>query len=129
MPQRSPKPCVVPGCRNTTTTRWCEVHAKTPAVTRPYDQWRGSSASRGYDNSWRKLRLVALKRDHYLCQRCLESDRPTQATEVHHIVGIDVAPELRLVLENLASMCAPCHKYITECEQGIWGRKPTNNTA
>jgi 5-methylcytosine-specific restriction protein A len=98
-------------------------------VSRSYDDRRGSSAQRGYDGQWRKLRLVALRRDDYLCQECLKKDRPVPATEVHHILGIDVRPDLRLDLDNLASVCAPCHKLLTIQDQGIFGRAPTNKQA
>lgn len=128
MPQRSQKICAVPGCPNKTLTRWCEVHTKKASIARPYDDRRGSSSQRGYDGPWRRLRLVALRRDNYLCLECLKTGRPTPAEEVHHIVGIDIAPELRLDLENLASVCGPCHKLLTAQEQGIFGRKAINKT-
>lgn len=128
MPQRSKKLCAVPGCPTKTLTRWCDEHSKTTAIVRPYDTRRGSSSERGYDGPWRKLRLVALRRDDYLCQECLKNGRPTTAQEVHHIQGIDVAPELRLEIDNLASVCKPCHLRLTAEEQGIWGRTPTNKT-
>jgi 5-methylcytosine-specific restriction protein A len=130
MAMRSRKPCAVPGCPALTSSRWCAVHAKQPAISRPYDERRGSTAERGYGTDWRRLREVALRRDFHLCQRCLETkNRPTPATEVHHIVGIDIAPELRLDIDNTLSLCGPCHKLITAQEQGIWGRKPTKKKA
>lgn len=55
---------------------------------------------------WRKLRVQALERDHYLCQACL---RP-KATEVHHIKPLEEFPELGLTLSNLESLCWPCHE-------------------
>ena len=32
--------------------------------------------------AWRRARLLALQRDHYLCQACLKKGRITKATEV-----------------------------------------------
>jgi 5-methylcytosine-specific restriction enzyme A len=122
---RSNKPCAIAGCPALTSERWCNRHKANKHISRPYDQQRGTSSERGYDSEWRKLRLVALKRDNYLCLECLKSDRPTQAKEVHHIIGIDINPNLRLDLDNLASVCKPCHLKLTEQEQGIWGRKAT----
>lgn len=49
--------------------------------------------------------MMALQRDHYLCQRC----RRRPATTVHHRRPRDLYPELALVLENLESVCARCH--------------------
>lgn len=59
---------------------------------------------------WRKLRLQALERDHYLCQECLRRRRFTKATEVHHIKPLEDYPELGLSLSNLVSLCWPCHE-------------------
>lgn len=59
---------------------------------------------------WRKLRVQALERDHYLCQECLRRRRVTPATEVHHIKPLEKFPELGLTLSNLESLCWPCHE-------------------
>jgi 5-methylcytosine-specific restriction protein A len=68
---------------------------------------RTSRQSRGYGSAWDRLRLEILKRDDYLCQRCLPA-RATSATEVHHIRekarGGDDSPS------NLISTCATCHR-------------------
>lgn len=124
MPMRSRRPCGVPGCPALTSERWCAEHAKNRFVSRSHDAFRGSSTQRGYDGEWRKIRLIALRRDQYLCQQCLKSDRPTSATEVDHIISINKAPELRLDLDNLASICGPCHKEKTNREDGGFGRAP-----
>jgi 5-methylcytosine-specific restriction protein A len=126
VPTKSKKPCSVPGCPTLTQGRWCEKHTKNKFVARGYDQLRGSSSERGYDSQWKRTRLIALQRDNYLCQECLKVDRPTQAQEVHHLLGIDIRPDLRLDVDNLSSVCAPCHKRITAEEQGIFGRTATN---
>lgn len=122
MPERSKKTCAIPGCPNLTHERWCDAHAKNASIARPYDNRRGNSTQRGYDAAWRQLRLVALRRDDYLCLECLKTGRPTAAQEVHHIQSIDMAPELRLDIDNLASVCKPCHIRITAKEQGLWGK-------
>lgn len=59
---------------------------------------------------WRRLRLKALQRDHYLCQACLKKNRITKATEVHHIKPAEDYPELALDLDNLTSLCWRCHE-------------------
>lgn len=127
-PSRSKRTCSVGGCPNLTSERWCDTHAKNTNITSFNDKRRGSAASRGYDGQWRKTRTLALRRDSYLCQECLKDDRPTPAQEVHHIIGIDVDPTLRLDIDNIISLCASCHKKITEQDQGIFGRKPVNAT-
>jgi 5-methylcytosine-specific restriction protein A len=90
---------------------------------RPYDRWRGSPASRGYDADWRRVRLEALERDKHLCQDCLEREVLTLATEVHHKIPIEIAPELRLELDNLRSLCKPCHSAITATRDSSFARK------
>ncbi len=59
---------------------------------------------------WRRLRLKALQRDHYLCQLRLSKKCTGIATEVHHIEPIDERPDLALELSNLASACWQCHE-------------------
>ena len=71
---------------------------------------------RGYGTAWDKLRKTVLERDGYLCQPCLKRDRPTAAKMVDHIRpkakgGTDD-------LENLQSICAPCHLDKTLRENG-----------
>ena len=60
--------------------------------------------------AWRRLRLLALQRDHYLCQHCLGKNIIRKATEVHHIKPRSEHPELALDLDNLVSLCWDCHE-------------------
>jgi 5-methylcytosine-specific restriction endonuclease McrA len=64
-------------------------------------------AGRGHD--WRTLseRYRAI---NPLCEDCLGAGRTTAAAEVHHVIPITVAPELRLAIENLVSLCKSCHQ-------------------
>lgn len=59
---------------------------------------------------WRRVRKLALQRDHYLCQDCLKEKRFTKATEVHHIRALTEHPELALNLNNLRCLCWVCHE-------------------
>lgn len=63
-----------------------------------------------HKTAWRRLRLMALQRDHYLCQECLKKHKFTVATEVHHIVALEDCPSLGLELSNLVSLCWDCHE-------------------
>lgn len=70
---------------------------------------------------WKKLRLKALERDNYECQKCkrlgevhvdsikIEGERKTIELNVHHIKEIEDFPELALVLENLETLCLDHH--------------------
>ena len=58
---------------------------------------------------WKRLRIQALNRDHWLCQECLRKGMINTAEEVHHIKPLEDFPELGLCLDNLESLCRDCH--------------------
>ena len=60
--------------------------------------------------AWRRIRLQALTRDHYLCQLRTSSKCSGLATEVHHIIPLEADPSRGLDLENLVSCCWWCHE-------------------
>lgn len=78
------------------------------AAERQRDRWRGSAASRGYDRTWQRLRLVVLAEEP-LCRFCQQRGELVEATVIDHIVPIAVRPELRLDRSNLRALCKPCH--------------------
>lgn len=124
MPFRAARPCAHSGCRGIATNgRFCSSHAESKRATRPYDAWRGSSASRGYDADWRRIRVQALLRDNYECQCCKLRGIVKRATDVHHQITIEEAPWLRLALSNLISLCKECHSSITATRDSSFARK------
>lgn len=58
---------------------------------------------------WQRKRIVILKRDGYLCQRCKRYGKIVEATTVHHIKHLDEFPELAYDNDNLISLCKDCH--------------------
>lgn len=62
--------------------------------------------------AWRRCREIALERDNYLCQLCLQQGRLTPAAVVHHIEHLEDAPSRSLDLSNLQSVCDPCHNRL-----------------
>lgn len=76
------------------------------------------AADRGYDWAWKKLRLVVLKRDLWLCQCecCKSSGRILLATEVDHVVpkakGGSDDPS------NLQAINAECHRIKSLRDRG-----------
>lgn len=54
---------------------------------------------------YKLIREIALKRDKYTCMKC----NATENLHVHHIKPWKIYPELRLVLENLITICNSCH--------------------
>jgi len=65
--------------------------------------------------AWKRIRAVALSRDHGMCQDCMDRFRagygihPRRAVMVHHIIPIEERPDLALDLRNLRSLCNECH--------------------
>jgi 5-methylcytosine-specific restriction protein A len=101
--------------------RFCDRH-KT-ADSRDRAQIHGTSYDRGYDNEWRKLRLAALKRDQFICQAvddlgCKKLGIMTPAKEVDHIIPFEGKDDPnRMKLDNLQSLCVPCHKRKTASQR------------
>lgn len=60
--------------------------------------------------AWRRVRKLALQRDHYICQLRLSKGCTKLATTVHHIKPLEDYPELGLELSNLTSCCYYCHE-------------------
>lgn len=65
---------------------------------------------------WRRVRVLALERDLYLCQDCLRqylidpTYKVKNATMVHHIIPRKERPDLELCLDNLTSLCDQHHE-------------------
>ncbi len=72
------------------------------------DGKRASSAKRGYDRRWRKLRALKL-REEPLCQQCLGVGRTEPATVVHHLDPVYPDGEILCDLDRLESLCLSCH--------------------
>jgi 5-methylcytosine-specific restriction protein A len=63
--------------------------------------------------TWRWIQLSrSYRRLHPVCQRCSED----LATEVHHVVPIEAAPQRAYDLTNLISVCRSCHKSLHHSE-------------
>ncbi len=80
---------------------------------------RPNSSDRGYDHQWQKVRARKVKKDPF-CERCLKKIPKLYVPisvktngnygVVHHIKPIETHPHLRLVMENLESLCFDCHE-------------------
>ena len=107
MPQAAAQQCSEPGCTELVDSGRCPLHR------RQHDNRRqASTAKRGYDWKWERLRLSKLAANP-LCEiGWCRGDGPMAhvATEVHHVIPITEAPQLRLEWSNLQSACEPCHR-------------------
>ena len=113
MPLAAKRPCAHQPCpKLVSDQRYCDDHKQHKNDA---DLWRGTAASRGYDSAWKSTRLLALKRDKYLCQHCLAAGRVTPAFDVDHIKSLAAGGD-RLDLGNLQSLCRVCHKIKTAAD-------------
>lgn len=74
-------------------------------------QWRGGITRRAVTirRGVNELRPRILERDDYRCRLC---DAHSKQLEMHHIIPVWAKPELVLSLENIATVCRPCHLMI-----------------
>ena len=96
--------CAHPGCRDHAQRGSTTCHAHRPA-TLPDAAPRETSARRGYDARWRRIRASVLYRSP-LCVHC-----GAAATEVDHIVPL--ADGGTHAHSNLQPLCKPCHSRKT----------------
>lgn len=77
---------------------------------REYDRRVRDQEAKAFYNSaaWRKLRAWKLRREP-LCERCRARGLLVPATVAHHKVERADDPVLALDLDNLESLCPPCH--------------------
>lgn len=76
--------------------------------------------------AFRKVRNLVIARDNSTCQFC---DSSTEYPQVDHIKKWIDYPELRFELDNLRTLCMPCHYFVTykrKLPQGtFWGHRST----
>lgn len=121
MAQRRLMECKYKGCIELTRNEngYCDKHTEEYKESieeakrernRLYDKNREKNISDFYHSKqWQKLRLVALQRDNYLCQDCLKEKKIANAEHVHHIDEVKDNWKRRFDIDNLVSLCQPCH--------------------
>lgn len=85
-------------------------HADPAASRRSYERRPGRRDDIAFYQSppWTSLRALKLGLNP-LCERCDREARTTAATHVHHVSERKQRPDLALDLDNLESLCGPCH--------------------
>lgn len=77
---------------------------------RPWNYVDGSSRNRKYTmKKWIKLAKECYKRDNWNCQECGKHGGLLNA---HHILPWAGNPQLAFELNNLITLCVPCHSKI-----------------
>ena len=65
------------------------------------------------NKKWKRIRIVALKRDSYLCQDNVRYGKRIEANYVHHIIPLDIClienKALAYDLKNLISLSGTAH--------------------
>ena len=99
------KCCAHSGCRELTSETRCPKHKK--ALNKERDQQRGNFRER-YGNNWEAVRSAKLA-DYPCCEMCEKEGRTRAADVVHHIQRVHDRPDLVHEMDNLMSLCNPCH--------------------
>jgi len=66
---------------------------------------------------WKLVRVEALVRDEFMCVMCRANGTDTEAEEVDHILELQDRLDLAFELDNLQSLCKPCHSQKTRDEK------------
>ena len=101
----------MPGCALLTLDGWCDTHREN-STARQYDQYRGSSSSRGYGSAWQIFRQSYLAQ-HPLCVDCQAQSVVAVATELHHPIKVAAHPERQFDETNIMALCKPHHSART----------------
>mgnify|MGYP003659701404 CR=1 FL=1 len=86
----------------------CQDKEKQTAA-KMYNKTKRTNQEFYNSNAWRVKRVNILSRDCGLCQECLRNGRTTIGKIVHHIIEVNVSPQLKLVDDNLETICQTCH--------------------
>jgi 5-methylcytosine-specific restriction endonuclease McrA len=70
---------------------------------------------------WQRVRALKLSRDP-LCEDPYghHAGQTMTATEVDHRLALRDRPDLAWTLDNLASLCGPCHDHKSAAERRTW---------
>lgn len=147
MPSLAKRSCAEPGCPELVASGRCPTHERSRYAL------RGTTAERGYDADHKSLRVECFLRDEWRCVDCGWEpdivrefrlvDLPMPDTRVvldelrrafargdrhlhaDHQIPIEVAPDLRLDIDNLKTRCDRCHNRKTVRDNGGFGHRRT----
>jgi 5-methylcytosine-specific restriction protein A len=119
MPYKAKKPCARQGCRELTTKRYCEAHAKEEA--KRYEKYdRDPDTNKRYGRAWKKIRDSFLAANP-LCAMCKEQGRLSAATVAHHKVKVTEGGTNDW--ENMEALCQECHSRHHAREKDYFRRR------
>lgn len=88
---------------------WLSSHVVGP----DHHQWEGGTIA--YGRRWWRVRRQALERDDHRCQQCgRDADELGREPDVHHLEAVrsHEAPEDAHRLDNVVTLCRPCHRRV-----------------
>jgi 5-methylcytosine-specific restriction endonuclease McrA len=90
-------------------------------MSRTPPRWgKGQQIKHGW--AWQALRRQVLARDGHTCQACLSYDPTGETLQADHIVSREAGgPD---TLENLRTLCLPCHRARTRAERSSRTYRP-----
>lgn len=66
-------------------------------------------------STWQRKRKEILERDNFLCRLCLYNGTLKQGElHVHHIIKVSANRDLKLVSDNLVTLCPQCHELVED---------------
>jgi len=86
-----------------------------------HPNWKGGSTperQRVYASAeWAVVVRAVHARERYLCQRCGATNTKARMKDpstlhLHHVKGWSEFPDLRLAPDNIALLCATCHRWV-----------------
>jgi len=108
MPHKPAKPCAHQGCRELTTSRYCDTHTRQEA--KQYNRYyRDPNSRKRYGGTWKRIRAAFLAANP-LCVICKQDGRLTPATLVHHKVKLTDGGTNEW--HNLTALCSSCHSRL-----------------
>jgi 5-methylcytosine-specific restriction enzyme A len=112
------KPCNAIRCPSLTRDKYCDEHKQLEQ--KGHDQYRGSSAERGYNYKWQKARLSYLKKNP-LCLHCRSEGLFIPARVVDHVKPHKGDTNLFWDKSNWQALCKKHHDIKTATEDGGFG--------
>ena len=112
MPYKAKKPCAKQGCRELTSNRFCETHAKE--AMKDYNKYRRDpDSNKRYGRQWRKVREAFLSTNP-VCGICEQDGRVIPAVTVHHKKKLTEGGTH--AFSNLEGLCSACHSRLHASE-------------
>lgn len=106
-----------------TVKHWGASGPKNPMYGRVGDgnpNWKGGVAperQKVYSrHEWKVIKRAVFERDRHCCRRCGCAPSGHKNKQTHHIRGWARYPLLRLQMDNIITVCAPCHRWIHSSE-------------